>query len=193
MSPGRVLTCTPPQVVHSPPGVGDWRVETALELRLYGLACLESDNTYCQTPAGQRPQSVVFKLRSRLGDSARPEQSTTRQICLRLPVAQPTAVGDAPLRISRAAGYGERYGRAAGTQDKKKELSSYAFRPMSNLFRRIYPWLPSSMSVEIFNENHPVRRIHLFILFDVLVASAYYIESCCTCVLLIIDHVNNQF
>ena len=33
----------PPQVVHSPPDVGDWRVETALELRLYGLACPKSD------------------------------------------------------------------------------------------------------------------------------------------------------
>ena len=31
MSPGRALTCTPPQVVHSPPSVGDWRVENALE------------------------------------------------------------------------------------------------------------------------------------------------------------------
>ena len=93
------------------------------------------ENVICQTPAGQRPQSVVFKLRSRLGDSARPEQSTTRRICLRLPVAQPTAVGDArqepPLRISRAAGYGERYGRAAGTQHTRKELSSYAFCPIS--------------------------------------------------------------
>ena len=90
----------------------------------------------CQTPAGQPPQSVFFKLRSRLADSARPEQSTTRQICLSLPVAQPTAVGDArqepPLRISRAAGHGERYGRAASTQDKKKELSSYVSLSLSS-------------------------------------------------------------
>lgn len=142
----------------------------------------------CQTPAGQRPQSVVFKLRSRLGDSARPEQSTTRRICLRLPVAQPTAVGDArqepPLRISRAAGYGERYGRAAGTQDKKKELSSYAFCPISFVesFHGFLRQCPSRSLMKI-TPSPPNTSV---ILFDVLVASAYYIESCCTCVLLII-------
>ena len=64
MSPGRVLTCTPPQAVHSPPGVGDWRVETALELRLYGLACLESDTLamdWC-TESGGAPTGALNRL-----------------------------------------------------------------------------------------------------------------------------------
>ena len=59
MSSSRALTCTPPQVVHSPSGVGDWRVETALELRLYGLACLESDRFNCKLEGSQGKQEVL--------------------------------------------------------------------------------------------------------------------------------------
>ena len=84
-----------------------------------------------------------------------------RLVLLTYPSIPSIPLQEPPLRISRAAGYGERYGRAAGTQHTRKELSSYAFCPMSNLFRRIFPWLPSSMSVEIFNENHPVSAEYI--------------------------------